>query len=174
MTPNPKPGYAAGNILNLLVQLGADLTGYDFSGLSVWQAYVQGVELRDVNIAGADISGVRFTDTFGRIRSLACSPDGSLLAAATSDGNIRIWQTTDFTPVRTLKGQAGWVRSVAFSPDGQLLVGGGPDMTIWLWDVTSGTVVNRLVSTSGRVYSIAFRPDGGLLASVSFVQPGRM
>lgn len=27
MSKQPQPGYAAGNILNLLVQLGADLTG---------------------------------------------------------------------------------------------------------------------------------------------------
>jgi len=40
----PTPGYAAGNILNMLVHLGADLTGYDFSHLAVWEAYVQGVE----------------------------------------------------------------------------------------------------------------------------------
>jgi len=49
MSTTPKPGYAVGNILNMLVHLGADLTGYDFSGLSVWQAYVQGVELQDVS-----------------------------------------------------------------------------------------------------------------------------
>jgi len=30
------PGYAGGNILNLLLHLRRDLRGYDFSGLSVW------------------------------------------------------------------------------------------------------------------------------------------
>jgi hypothetical protein len=34
MSKTPRPGYAAGNILNMLVHLGADLTGYDFSCLS--------------------------------------------------------------------------------------------------------------------------------------------
>jgi hypothetical protein len=36
-----KPGYAGGNILNLLWQLDVDLSGYDFSNLTVWQAYLQ-------------------------------------------------------------------------------------------------------------------------------------
>ncbi|WP_038298306.1 NB-ARC domain-containing protein, partial [[Scytonema hofmanni] UTEX B 1581] len=35
-----KPGYAGGNILNLLWQLDVDLSGYDFSNLTVWQAYI--------------------------------------------------------------------------------------------------------------------------------------
>ena len=48
----PTPGYAAGNILNMLVHLGADLTGYDFSHLAVWEAYVQGVELQGGGFCG--------------------------------------------------------------------------------------------------------------------------
>ncbi len=38
---SPKPSYAAGNILNLFCYLDIDLTGYDFSNLAVWQAYLQ-------------------------------------------------------------------------------------------------------------------------------------
>jgi hypothetical protein len=50
----PTPGYAAGNILNMLVHLGADLTGYDFSRLAVWEAYVQGVENGSGNRTNCD------------------------------------------------------------------------------------------------------------------------
>ncbi len=35
--------YAAGNLLNLLIQLGCNVRGYDFSALKVWQAYLRGV-----------------------------------------------------------------------------------------------------------------------------------
>ena len=37
-------GYAVGNVLNLLIELGCTLRGYDFSHLVVRQAYLQGVE----------------------------------------------------------------------------------------------------------------------------------
>ena len=33
-----QPGYAGGNLLNLLVQINGDLRGFDFSHLAVWQA----------------------------------------------------------------------------------------------------------------------------------------
>src|SRR6266566_1203790 len=45
--------YAAGNILNLLIELECDLRGCDFSHLTVWQAYLQGVTLPDTNFAYA-------------------------------------------------------------------------------------------------------------------------
>jgi len=86
----PKPGYAAGNILNMLVHLGADLTGYDFSGLSVWQAYLQGVEVRWVNLSGTNVQHSSFKETFGRIISIAVNLDGTLIAAGTNTGEIRV------------------------------------------------------------------------------------
>ena len=52
----PRIGYAAGNILNLLVQLQTDLTNYDFSHLTIWQAYLQGVNLPQVNFAYSDLN----------------------------------------------------------------------------------------------------------------------
>ncbi|NJR20004.1 MAG: hypothetical protein HC785_33020 [Calothrix sp. CSU_2_0] len=44
-------GYAGGNLINLLIQLQVNLTGYDFSRLPISQAYLQGVELPQVNFS---------------------------------------------------------------------------------------------------------------------------
>lgn len=53
---NYHPSYAAGNILNILVQMKCTLRGYDFSHLVARQAYLQGVDLPEVNFAFADLS----------------------------------------------------------------------------------------------------------------------
>ncbi|MBV8887616.1 MAG: hypothetical protein JO235_26965, partial [Chroococcidiopsidaceae cyanobacterium CP_BM_RX_35] len=55
-------GYGAGNILNLLCQLQADLTGYNFSCLTMRQAYLPNVHLPGVNFASADLSQSVFTE----------------------------------------------------------------------------------------------------------------
>jgi transcriptional regulator with XRE-family HTH domain len=47
-----RPGYAAGNILTLLLHL-----VYDFSRHSVWQLYVSGAALPAANLAQADLAG---------------------------------------------------------------------------------------------------------------------
>jgi hypothetical protein len=44
-----RPGYAGGNLLNLLLHLGVNMRGYDFSRLCVWQAYLQGVQLPETS-----------------------------------------------------------------------------------------------------------------------------
>jgi WD40 repeat protein len=123
----PKPGYAAGNILNMLVHLGADLTGYDFSGLSVWQAYLQGVEAQQINFTRTSFNNVRFAEVFGSVYSLAFSPNGKLLAAGTSDGAIRVWQVHDLKHILNLDGHIDWVRTITFTPDGNTLVSGSDD-----------------------------------------------
>jgi hypothetical protein len=84
----PQPGYVAGNLLNLLLHLKPEVTNLDFSGLTVWQAYLQGMRLRDVSFSRTDLTGSVFTETFGSVLQVAFSPNGQLLAAAASNGPI--------------------------------------------------------------------------------------
>lgn len=167
-------GYAGGNILNLLLHLQTDLRGFDFSGLTVWQAYLQRMNLPDVNFSGADLAGAAFTDTFGVVLAVAYSPNGQLLAAGTSDGQVRIWRSTDGQLLLTFTGHTDWVLSVCFSPDGNLLSSGSMDQTVRLWDVQTGQLLKTLWGHTAQVESVCFSPDGALLASCSDDQTIRL
>jgi hypothetical protein len=123
--PRAEQGYAGGNIVNLLVRLKGHVSGLDFSQLTIWQAYLQGVEVQDVNFAESDLTGSVFMENFDSITSVALSRDGNYLAVGSFDGNIRLWQVTDGKLVLTLKGHSCLVWSVAFSPDSTLLASGG-------------------------------------------------
>ncbi len=160
-----KQSYAGGNILNLLLYLEIDVTGYDFSQLSVWQAYLQNVRLNAINFAGADLAHSVFTDTFGAIYSVDISPDGTLLAAGTIEGDVRLWRMSNGQPIAVLRGHGDGVTNVAFSPDGQTLASGSLDETIRLWDVKTGQVQHILEGHLDLISSITFSPDGALLAS---------
>jgi WD40 repeat protein len=166
-TSPPTSGYAAGNALNLLIHLQCDLRGYDFSHLTVWQAYLQSVALLDVNFAYANFAKSVFTETFGSIFSVAFSPSGDLLAAGTGNGEIRLWHIPSSTPYLTFTGHTDWVRSVAFSPDGQTLASASADLTIRLWEVRTGQCLKILYGHTDWVRSVAFSPDGQTLASAS-------
>ena len=136
--PEEQDNYEAGNILNLLVQTGCDLRGMDFSHLVVRQAYLQGMELPEVNFASANLATSVFTDTFGGIFCVAFSPHGDLLVAGTSTGEIRMWHAASGLSVQTFRGHTDWVFSVAFSSDGKTLASGSDDQTVRLWEVNSG------------------------------------
>ncbi len=162
-----KPSYAPGNVLNLLVQLGSNLSSYDFSNLTAWQVYLRGIELHDVNFAYADLDRSVFTETFGGIISVSFSPDGTLLAAGTANGEIRVWRIINGQPLLTCRGHTDLVRSVAFSPNGQSLVSGSNDQTVRLWNVDTGQCLKVLQGHTGRVRSVAFNTDGDRLVSSS-------
>jgi WD40 repeat protein len=160
-------GYAGGNIINLLRQLKLDLSGYDFSHLNVWQAYLQAVTLHRVSFAHSDVSKSVFTHTFGSIHAVAFSPDGKYLAAGDTNGEIRLWQVGDSQPLLICQGHTGWVSSIAFSPDGHLFASGSFDQTIKLWDLHSGQCFRTLLGHDNVIYSVAFSPQGDIIASGS-------
>jgi len=169
-----QPGYAAGNLLNLLLHLKIEFRGYDFSGLTIRQAYLSGLHAPDLNFAGAHLAGAVFTDTFGPTFSVAFSPDGKVLAAGTAEGQVRLWRVTDGQPLLTCEGHLGAVWSVAFSPDGRLLASGSTDGTVRLWEVSTGHSLKMLAGHTHQVWSVAFSPDGRLLASGSNDQTVRL
>src|SRR6266487_812283 len=168
------PSYAAGNVLNLLIQVGCALRGYDFSRLVVWQASLQGVVLPEVNFGHANLAKSMFTDTFGSILSVAFSRHGDLLAAGTTTGEIRLWHAAGGIPVQTVQEHAAWVRSVAFSPNGRTVVSSCHDPTFRLWDVSSGTCLNTFQGHNSMVRSVDFSPDGKTIASGSHDQTVRV
>ncbi|MGV0026840.1 WD40 repeat domain-containing protein [Phormidesmis priestleyi] len=113
--PTLPPNYAAGNLLNLLCYLQTDLAGYDFSHLTVWQAYLQGVSLPKVNFAEADLNRSVFAELFSGVITLAFSADGLLLATGDSRCEIQIWEVASGKHLMTLKGHQSWIWSIIFS-----------------------------------------------------------
>jgi WD40 repeat protein len=65
---------------------------------------------------------------------VAFSPDGRLLATASSDAMARVWDPATGDCLRTLTGHTGHVWAVAFSPDGRLLATASRDATARVWD----------------------------------------
>jgi WD40 repeat protein len=99
----------------------------------------------------------------GTINEIALSPDGWLLAVASSLG-IYLYDAETLEEVRFIQTDA-WVSSVAFSPDGQTLASGSEDKTVRLWRVADGALLRTLEGHTDSVWSVAFSPDGQTLAS---------
>ncbi|MBW4546458.1 MAG: NACHT domain-containing protein [Symplocastrum torsivum CPER-KK1] len=160
-------GYVGGNIINLLRQLQVDLSGYDFSHLTIWQANLQGMNLHNVNFANSDLRQSVFSDILSPVTSLALTPDGKCAATADIDNNIHLWDVQKGKQILTFQGHTHWVKSVAWSPDSQTLASSSYDHTVKLWDVRTGICLRTYTGHSNIVYSVAFSPDGQILASAS-------
>ncbi|MEH2070824.1 MAG: NB-ARC domain-containing protein [Nostoc sp.] len=159
-------GYAAGNILNLLGQIQANLSSYDFSRLTICQAYLHNVNLQNVDFSHCYFSKSIFTQAFSGALSVAFSPNGKIFASGNANCEIHLWQVADRQRLLTLQGHTNWVRAIAFSPDGQLLASGSDDSTVKVWHLQSGRCWH-LSEHTGSVISVHFSPDGSMLASAS-------
>ena len=163
-----KSGYAGGNVINLLSHLRIDLKECDFSNLKIWQAYLRGVDLHNVNFTNSDLSKSVFTGILHSILSVAFQPlHGELLAIGDADGRISLWQVTYGEQLFSWKAHPNWVRCVAFSPDGKTIVSSSDDHTVKLWDVESQQHLKTFAEHTNWVRSVAFSPQGNIFASGS-------
>ena len=101
------------------------------------------------------------------IRFPAYSPDGKLLADATSEHTIKLWDTTTGKRLRVLTGHTDSISCESFSSDGKLLASAGSDQTVRLWAVESGEQLQSMAGHSGPVNVVAFSPDAAVIASGS-------
>jgi WD40 repeat protein len=77
--------------------------------------------------------------------SLAFSPDGRQLAAASDDAMIKVWDLSSGQEDQTLRGHAKEVNAVAFLPQaGRRIASTSEDGTIKLWDSITGADVFTL------------------------------
>jgi predicted transcriptional regulator len=160
-----KTGYAAANLLHLLLVEGERLEAADFSHLSIQGAYLRNAHLPHVNFAGADLSGSVFTDRIGIIRSVAADPTDAYIAAGSEDGQVWIWHKADQSLHQTIQADTAYIFDIAFSPNGRLLACAGTHGALSLWEVASGRLYKRLQATDSAVKSLAFSPDGACLVS---------
>jgi len=160
-------GYAGGNLINLLHQLGVPLQGYDFSNLPIWQACLQAVTLHQTNFTGSQFAASMFTETLAMPLAIAFSPTGDYLVSGDLNSEVRLWRVADGEAVWIGRKHIGWVWAIAFSPDGKRLASGSEDCTIRLWDVDTGHCYKTLEGHSSPIWCVAFSPDGQLLASSS-------
>jgi WD40 repeat protein/serine/threonine protein kinase len=98
------------------------------------------------------------------IRAATASPDGKLLATASNDGTICVWDPSSNRKVLFLLQHASPVTAVAFTPDARTLASAAGDGTVKLWDAGTGKEVRSIESQGKSIRDLSYSPDGKVLA----------
>ncbi len=72
-----------------------------------------------------------------KIFDVVISPSGRLIATASKDKLIKLWNAESYELMAVLKGHNHQVLSVQFSQDGRYLISGSEDTTLGIWDVNT-------------------------------------
>lgn len=129
-------------------------------------------------------TGVEQGGNPGSVLQLAFHPEGKQLAAAVSDGTVRLWELPSGRELYELRGHQGRssgneidgftgriigrssaVRSVAFNPDGSRLASAGYDRIVRVWNSKTGEQTATYRFDSPRINAVAFSHNGQHLAA---------
>lgn len=113
------------------------------------------------------------------VRSLAFAPDGAMLAAASDDGIVRVWDVAtgrmsgaldhrvrraDRPDLPSRSPHPIVFPGVAFSSDGRTLVTIESGGQIAIWDIARARIRKQFSARRGSILAVAFAPDGRSIA----------
>uniref|UniRef100_A0A669DPQ2 Notchless protein homolog 1 n=1 Tax=Oreochromis niloticus TaxID=8128 RepID=A0A669DPQ2_ORENI len=107
----------------------------------------------------------RMTGHSALVNEVLFSPDTRLLASASFDKSVKIWDGRTGKYLMSLRGHVASVYQIAWSADSRLLVSGSSDSTLKVWDIKSGKLNMDLPGHADEVYAVDWSPDGQRVAS---------
>ncbi|CAF0730295.1 unnamed protein product [Brachionus calyciflorus] len=99
------------------------------------------------------------------INDVRFSPDTRLIASASFDKSIKLWDGKTGKFLTTLRGHVQAVYQISFSSDSRLLVSGSADSTLKVWDLKTKKLYMDLPGHADEVYAVDWSPDGQMVAS---------
>ncbi|MGH0147460.1 UNVERIFIED_CONTAM: hypothetical protein FKN15_049574 [Acipenser sinensis] len=107
----------------------------------------------------------RMTGHHALINEVLFSPDTRLIASASFDKSIKIWEGKTGKYLTSLRGHVSAVYQISWSADSRLLVSGSSDSTLKVWDVKTQKLSIDLPGHADEVFAVDWSPDGQRVAS---------
>ncbi len=159
-------GYAAANIINLLLTMGVSLDGMNLSQLCLYEVDLRSIPLIHVDFSEVHFSDCLFDENFASPLCMDFDTTRKWLVIGTTDGRIHLWDSLTCVEMWATSTNHVWVHSVSFSQDGSIVISGDSHGMIRLWDASDGHLLAQYTGQidNQRLYSLAVG-TGNRLAS---------
>ncbi|RWS17797.1 notchless protein 1-like protein [Dinothrombium tinctorium] len=99
------------------------------------------------------------------VNDVKFSPDTRIIASASFDKSIKLWDGKSGKFITSLRGHVHCVYQVSWSADSRLLVSGSADSTLKVWDMSTKKIMFDLPGHADQVYAVDWSPDGERVVS---------
>ena len=164
------------------VQIDEKILDFNLIGGTVWSVSFDPSGKSILTLGG---SNVRLWDLGSRREKIsfrphstvadACfSPDGKLIATASWDRSIKIWNRETGQVVSKVIGSDSSLNSIDFHPEGTHLLTASDDATATLWEIESGRMVLSFEGHTDRISDAMFSTSGDQILTVSADRTARV
>ncbi|TIB42686.1 hypothetical protein E3P86_00254 [Wallemia ichthyophaga] len=101
----------------------------------------------------------RLTGHQKQVNHVVFSPDSRLIASASFDNGIKLWDGRTGKFVASLRGHVAPVYRIAWSADSRMLISASKDSTLKIWDLKTNKIRVDLPGHTDEVYCVDFVAD---------------
>ncbi|KAJ1949954.1 ribosome assembly [Linderina macrospora] len=99
------------------------------------------------------------------VNHVSFSPDGRLVASASFDNSVKLWDGKTGKFIASLRGHVAAVYQVCWSADSRMLLSASKDSTLKIWDLRTKKMKLELPGHSDEVFTVDWSPGGDRVAS---------
>ncbi|KAH6564900.1 hypothetical protein BASA50_010440 [Batrachochytrium salamandrivorans] len=99
------------------------------------------------------------------VNHLNFSPDGRMLASASFDKCVKLWDAATGKFITSLRGHVSPVYQVCWSSDSRQVLSGSRDTTLKVWDIKTKKMKAELPGHADEVFAVDWSPSGDRVAS---------
>ncbi|CAG8491779.1 7743_t:CDS:2 [Ambispora leptoticha] len=99
------------------------------------------------------------------VNHVCFSPDGRLIASASFDNSVKLWDGSTGKFIASLRGHVGPVYQVCWSSDSRMLISASKDSTLKIWDLKTNKIKLNLPGHLDEVFSVDWSPGGDKVVS---------